>query len=105
MKDKYKNYLIGMYPSHTGTVNAYMKAMDIIDFVLSDSDDEIEINCSIWDIRDIQKLNEILVFVDQESKKNSGGVFRKAKGKTSYWKKGFCRAALKAYIRFIDFSS
>lgn len=100
MKEKYKKYSLGLHPSNAGTVNSYIRGIDMIDRVLPFNEEGLTINSSIWDITDVQILNEILNIIDKESRKADGGIFRNEKS-TSYWKKGFCHSALKEFIDFV----
>lgn len=100
MKEKYRKYSLSLHPADAGTVNSYIRGIDMIDRVLQYNEDGLVIDSSIWDIKDVQKLNAILELINRESKKKDGGIFRNEKS-TSYWKRGFCRAALKEFIDFV----
>jgi putative restriction endonuclease len=54
----------------------------------------------VWEIRDVERLAALYEFVKGEQKKNDGGVFCNEPSK-SYWKKGFCSAAIKDFSQFL----
>ena len=57
-------------------------------------------NESVWEIRDVERLSTLYEFVKSEQKKSDGGVFCNEPSK-SYWKKGFCSAAIKDFSQFL----
>ena len=56
---------------------------------------------SIWEIRDIDRLARLYEFIKEEQKKTDGGIFCNDSA-PSYWKKGFCSAAVKDFSKFLS---
>ncbi len=84
----------------SGTAHSYVTAINKIDVALHNARllDKAD---SVWDIHDNKKLLELYNFINGEKKKPDGGIFRNDPS-PSYWKKGFCSAAVKKFVQFLS---
>lgn len=57
---------------------------------------------SIWTIRDRARLKELYELVKREQAKGERGIFSEEKS-PSYWRNSFCSAAIKDFIKYVDF--
>ena len=55
---------------------------------------------TLWDMREAERLEGLYALVKAEQKKEDGGIFRDEIAK-SYWRKGFCSAAVKKLATFL----
>ena len=97
IKDDYCQFLSLRVNSEAGTISSYVRAMDIIDEALKSPK-------SVWSIRDVSRLQQLLEYVKREQRKVDGGIFKAVKTK-SYWQQGFCSAALAKFIEFVETQS
>ena len=84
----------------SNTAPSYVAALKKIDTALHLHGVFLAPNESVWEIRDVERLAALYEFVKCEQKKDDGGVFCNEPSK-SYWKKGFCSAAVKDFSQFL----
>ncbi len=85
----------------SGTATSYVTALNKLNVALHNARFFQAPNESVWDIHDDDRLVALYTFVKQEQKKSDGGIFRNEPAK-SYWKQGFCSAAVKDFARFLS---
>ena len=98
-----KHYLAFSRENHaerSNTAPSYVAALKKIDTALHLHGVFLAPNESVWEIRDVERLTTLYEFVKSEQKKSDGGVFCNEPSK-SYWKKGFCSAAIKDFSQFL----
>ena len=84
----------------SNTAPSYVAALKKIDTALHLHNVFLAPTESVWEIRDVERLAELYRFIKGEQKKSDGGVFCNEPSK-SYWKKGFCSAAVKDFSQFL----
>jgi putative restriction endonuclease len=89
------------HAKNSGTATSYVTAIGKLDDALRNSDYFLLPGESVWDIRDINRLEQLYVIAKTEQKKPDGGIFRNEPAK-SYWKRGFCSAAVKEFALFMS---
>ena len=89
------------HAKNSGTAASYVTAIKKLNDALQNSDCFLQPGESVWDIRDIDRLEQLYIIVKAEQKKPGGGIFRHEPAK-SYWKRGFCSAAVKEFARFLS---
>lgn len=101
---KYQQFSAENHAVGSGTATSYVTAMNKITKALhSNRTDLLSSNQTVWDIHDIDKLAELYLFIKKEQQKEDGGIFKNETAK-SYWKQGFCSAAIKDFSKFISLS-
>lgn len=85
----------------SGTATSYVIALKKLNTALMDSGCFLLPGESVWDIHDINRLATLYNMVKTEQKKPDGGIFKHELAK-SYWKQGFCLAAVKDFARFLS---
>lgn len=85
----------------SGTATSYVTALKKLNAALMDSSCFLMPGESVWDIHDIDRLATLYNMVKAEQKKPDGGIFKHELAK-SYWKQGFCSAAVKDFARFLS---
>ena len=98
-----KHYLAFSSENHaegSNTAPSYVAALKKIDTALHLHGVFLAPNESVWQIRDVERLAALYEFVKSEQKKENGGIFCNEPSK-SYWKKGFCSAAIKDFSQFL----
>ena len=98
IKDSFISYLKIQSPLNSGKPGSYVKAMEIIEDVLFDK--KFSKSISIWEFINSENIEQIYSFV-QEQQGIQDGVF-KDYTPASYWKKGFCSAALKEFGLYLN---
>ena len=84
----------------SNTAPSYVAALKKIDTALHLHNVFLAPAESVWEIRDVERLAALYEFIKCEQKKDKGGVFCNEPSK-SYWKKGFCSAAVKDFSQFL----
>ena len=84
----------------SNTAPSYVAALKKIDTALHLHNIFLAPTESVWEIRDVERLAALYEFVKSEQKKENGGIFCNEPSK-SYWKKGFCSAAIKDFSQFL----
>ncbi len=85
----------------SGTATSYVTALNKLDTALRNANFFQNPNETVWNIHDDDRLVALYAFVKQEQKKLDGGIFKNESAK-SYWKQGFCSAAVKDFARFLS---
>ena len=98
IREQYREFMGLRAANGAGTANSYVRAMDIIDEALKANKPLQE---SVWYIRDVSRLQQLLEHVKIDQNRIDGGIFKAVKTK-SYWKQGFCSAALAKFIEFVE---
>ena len=102
--DKYYAFSLEQHAKGSHTAISYVKALKIVDEVFLKNNLFLEQEHSIWFVNDVKRLTELYKFVKSEQKKHDGGVFRNVLSK-SYWKGGFCSAAIMEFSQFLTLSA
>ncbi len=84
----------------SGTAHSYVSAINKIDNALHSANMLNECD-SVWNIRDNEKLLSLYHFINNEKNKSDGGIFKNEPSE-SYWRKGFCSAAVKKFVQFLS---
>ena len=103
MKSVEEHYLAFSSEIHaegSNTAPSYVAALKKIDTALHQHGIFLAPNESVWEIRDVERLATLYEFVRGEQKKSDGGVFCNEPAK-SYWRQGFCSAAIKYFSKFL----
>ena len=87
----------------SGTATSYVTALNKLNAALRGAGCFLKPGESVWDIHDDGRLAQLYALVKNEQKKPDGGIFRNESAK-SYWKQGFCSAAVKDFARFLSLS-
>ena len=102
MKQQYIQFLEEQSVRGSNKTNSYIRALDLLGPILySRSKYNIESN-EIWTIKSVSFISELYNYIKEQQKlfKRDQGIFVGLKP-ASYWKNGFCSAALKSYEEFL----
>ncbi len=97
-KEQFINFLRGKSPEKSGKPSAYAKAMEVIEDVLFAP--SFAESTSIWEFVNISNIDGLYNYVIEQQNADKS-VFETYEPQ-SYWKKGFCSAALKEYKLFLQ---
>ena len=100
LEDRYLAFSSEIHAEGSNTAPSYVAALKKIDTALHLHNVFLAPTESVWEIRDVERLAELYRFIKGEQKKSDGGVFCNEPSK-SYWKKGFCSAAVKDFSQFL----
>ena len=98
--EQYLAFSSEIHAEGSNTAPSYVAALKKIDTALHQHGVFLAPTESVWEIRDVERLAELYRFVKGEQKKSDGGIFCNEPSK-SYWKKGFCSAAIKDFSQFL----
>lgn len=98
IKDLFIDYLKSQSPATSGKPNSYAKAMEVVEDVFFEKTFSDAI--SIWNFINSENIEQIYNFV-REQQNSEDGIFKDYKP-DSYWKKGYCSAALKEFGAFLN---
>lgn len=103
----YKDYCMMFSPENSRKASSYVMALQILDSVFQQAGHQAFPFRSLYDIDDIGQLERIRLFVKAEEKKardDQPSIFDYGnQGQTSYWKKGFCSAAILSLIGYAEY--
>lgn len=97
VKESFIEYLKTKSKPNSGKPNSYAKAMEVLEEVIFSKKLLKEI--SIWTFINSKNIDDIYNFVLEQQQKNDG-IF-KDYTPSSYWKAGYCSAALKEFSEFL----
>ena len=100
IEQRYLTFSSEIHAEGSNTAPSYVAALKKIDTALHQHGVFLAPDESVWEIRDVERLAALYEFVKGEQKKDDGGVFCNEPSK-SYWKKGFCSAAIKDFSQFL----
>ena len=100
LEDRYLAFSSEIHAEGSNTAPSYVAALKKIDTALHLHGVFLAPNESVWEIRAVERLAELYKFIKIEQKKEDGGIFCNEPSK-SYWKKGFCSAAVKDFSQFL----
>ena len=99
-KKRFLEYLENKSPVNSGKPQAYAKAMEVIEETFFQN--SLSQVTDIWNFITLENLDVIYDTVLREQKKGDGAF--KNYVPSSYWKNGFCSAALKEFKEFLLFN-
>ena len=97
---QYVQFVTENHVPGSGTAQSYVTAINKLERALHEAKLLLPSH-SLWNIQDTNELARLYDFVKNEQKKEDGGIFHKETAK-SYWKKGFCSAAVKQLSQFVS---
>ena len=97
---QYVQFVTENHVPGSGTAQSYVTAINKLERALHEAKLLLPSH-SLWNIQDTTELARLYDFVKNEQKKEDGGIFHKETAK-SYWKKGFCSAAVKQLSQFVS---
>lgn len=100
IEDRYFTFSSEIHAEGSNTAPSYVKALKKIDTTLHLHSTLLSPDESVWDIQDVERLAVLYEFIKKEQKKENGGVFCDEPAQ-SYWRKGFCSAAIKDFSQFL----
>ena len=100
IENRYLAFSSEIHAEGSNTAASYVAALNKIDAALHRHNVFLAPNESVWCIRDIKRLAELYAIIKSEQKKPDGGIFRKEPSQ-SYWRRGFCSAAVKDFSQFL----
>ncbi|MFA6814953.1 MAG: HNH endonuclease signature motif containing protein [Lentisphaeria bacterium] len=100
LSQRFQRFSEESHAKGSGTATSYVRAIKKLTTALQDFAVFLQPGKSVWDIHDVDHLAQLYLFVKEEQKKADGGIFRNESAK-SYWKKGFCSAAVKEFAKFL----
>ncbi len=101
IKDRYCTYLAEIKKIKVSTTRNYAKKVDRVDSLLHQHNKLLSSEETIWQIKDIERLKNILEFIKDEQSKNNGGIFAKEKDPSS-WQHRFYSAAVSRFSEFVE---
>ena len=100
IEERYLAFSSEIHAEGSNTAPSYVAALKKIDTALHLHSAFLSPSESVWEIRDVARLTALYEFVKSEQKKSDGGIFRNEPAK-SYWRQGFCSAAIKDFSKFL----
>ena len=91
-------YLKEKSPENSGKPSSYAKAMEVIENIFFTKN--LTAQTDIWEFVSIENIDTIYHVVKREQQKEDG-IFQNYKPE-SYWKNGYCSAALKEYKNYLQ---
>jgi putative restriction endonuclease len=94
----YSKYMKDQNVAGSGRAASYVRALDLLGPILAKSKFQ---NCSdIWSIDSVQKVARLYDYVLEQQRLGAKGIFG-GEEPVSYWRDGYCSAALKSYKKFL----
>lgn len=95
------HFLSGIHAVGSHAPRSYVTAIEKTNQALMRHGIFLDLGECIWDIKDLERLQKLHALVKLEQSKGEKGIFKEETAK-SYWSKGFCSAAIKDFIKYID---
>ena len=97
-KKSFISYLKSVSPENSNKPSSYAKAMEVIEETFFSK--ALVDTTDVWNFITLENIDGLYEVVVREQK-NENGIFKGYKS-PSYWKDGFCSAALKEYKHFLE---
>lgn len=99
-KDSYVTFIRAENAEGSNRASSYIRAIELLDSILKRKAPK-ELNAdSIWSISSAKHIQALYELVLEHQKLGQAGIF-KGEEPISYWRDGFCSAALKSYKEFL----
>jgi putative restriction endonuclease len=98
---EYTNYAFENNIPGSGKASSYVRALDILSEMLKICSFDFEDCIDIWNITSLQRISELKALVAAEQAKQHESVWINGDIAKSYLLKGYCKAALSSYTRFL----
>ncbi len=103
MKKKYIDFAYATNKVGSRKAASYIRALELLDPILKEHSEFLDGVSDIWHVNSETKLNAIYDFVKAQKKLGENGIFAKAVDcPPSYWKAGFCDAAVRSFAQFLS---
>lgn len=99
IKHRFSSYLHGQNSTGSHKASSYLKALDWLEEMLKAEPQGFGDCLPIWDVSSIKRLTELYRFTQGEAR-NPNTPWDRSEIPSSYLKKGFCSAALRAFHQF-----
>ncbi len=98
-RDRFAEYMEETNTAGSGKASSYVRALDLLGPILA-KPNSLFTDCSnIWGITSITRIGELYEYVLEQQNLGESGIFGGEKP-SSYWRDGYCSAALKSYRDF-----
>lgn len=101
MRLEYSNYIYETNIFGSGKASSYIRALEVLSEMLQIKPFGFDDCIDIWHITSMQRINELKDLVAAEQAKNIDSVWLSTGIAKSYLLKGYCKAALSSYAKFL----
>ncbi|MBQ8516731.1 MAG: HNH endonuclease [Akkermansia sp.] len=99
--DDFFQFLNGIHATGSHAPRSYVTAIEKTNEALKRHGVFLSSSECIWDVKDRERLKKLHALVKSEQSKGEMGIFKEEPSK-SYWSKGFCSAAIRDFIKYVD---
>lgn len=99
--DDFFRFLNGIHADGSHAPRSYVTAIEKTNEALLRHGVFLGADECIWDIKDVDRLKKLHMLVKQEQSKGELGIYKEEPSK-SYWKKCFCSAAIRDFIKYVS---
>ena len=99
-RDLFIAYIRAENAEGSNRASSYIRAIELLDSILSRKAPKEFKAASIWSISSAKHIHSLYELVLEHQKLGDAGIFKGEKP-ISYWRDGFCSAALKSYKEFL----
>lgn len=100
-KNHYSEYLYKTNISGSGKATSYIRALDLLSEMLTVQPFEFQDCIDIWNITSLARISELKDLVNSEQREGSTSIWLSTGIAPSYLTKGYCKAALSSYEKFL----
>ena len=100
-KAPFTNYIHANNVTGSKKAASYIRAIDLLNKMIQSTSFEFEDCKNVWSVSSVERLNELYLFVLQESKRGDASAWNINGIPMSYLQNGYCSAALKSYQEFL----
>ena len=101
-KELFRAYLDARTPEGSRMVSSYIRAVDLLSEMLQKSPMGFEDCVDIWQVDSVERLQELLTCVREQTRLGSASPWSTRAFPESYLRDNFCSAALRAYVNFLS---
>ncbi|MDA3833340.1 MAG: HNH endonuclease [Spirochaetales bacterium] len=99
-KETFSSYIREASTEGSNRASSYIRAIDLLDSILTRKAAELLDAPSIWSLSSPTKIQQLYEFVLEQQRLGEAGIFEE-ETPVSYWRDRFCSAALKSYKEFL----
>ncbi|WFB36633.1 HNH endonuclease [Kiritimatiellota bacterium B12222] len=99
-KETFSSYIREASNEGSNRASSYIRAIDLLDSILTRKAAELLDAPSIWSIPSAAKIQQLYDFVLEQQRLGEAGIFEE-ETPVSYWRDRFCSAALKSFKEYL----
>ena len=102
-KTLYSLYMAGQNIEGSGKASSYVRAINLLGPILKNKESKFQDCSDLWNVQSVDRIADLYKYIIEQQHLGENGIFKGEKP-ASYWRDGYCSAALKSYQQFLVLS-